>query len=538
MTALTLLSPSCQVSNTAARVAALSPAQFSALCRTLTGRDLLEAMKLRGLADPLFFTSYHWGELKHPFAPFHTQLIRTPVDGDSDVWAAFRKAGKTVSIQALVVHGIEYQLPWARYIKYFSASEDLAVQKVRGIRNALERKASLRRWFGRPFKGRPAEGMFETRWGHIVQAAGVGQSVRGAVEGVTRPTALIIDDVEDKKIALSLARRKDLQRWFEQDVVWLLEDGGVMIALGNVIHPDGLMTYLQKNPAFRSHKIPAVIKWPDGPGADALWEQCRQLFTKLEDEHRIETARTFYREHKAEMIVGGVLSWPSRHDWFEDIYLRRWTYGDAVFWPEMLCDATGAAGGAIRANRITWAEWLHDDKGGGVLVANGRGVPRSLLRTCICHDDAEGSGSGDWAASAVVGVDGVGYQYVLDELLTRDRTHSDQVKDVWSLAEKWNATYLYPLNKWMEEDFAAEQTKRRAEGKPWQIGIHRVYERDKKEARLLSLEPLLANGWLLLTKGLPEEFRAQLLAVPHGAHDDGPDAVQGCLQGMKETGIR
>jgi predicted phage terminase large subunit-like protein len=75
------------------------------------------------------------------------------------------------------------------------------------------------------------------------------------------------------------------------------------------------------------------------------------------------------------------------------------------------------------------------------------------------------------------------------------------------------------------DPFEAERSRRRGQGRAWDLAIVPERHGGEKATRILALEPLARNGWLLLAQDLPEEFMGQLLDFPTAAHDDGPDAV-------------
>jgi len=74
-----------------------------------------------------------------------------------------------------------------------------------------------------------------------------------------------------------------------------------------------------------------------------------------------------------------------------------------------------------------------------------------------------------------------------------------------------------------------ERKRRKQRGDAWDVPIVEVEHRQNKEARMLGLEPLIANGWVIFNRALPEEFFRQLEDVPSGIHDDGPDALEAAL---------
>jgi len=73
-----------------------------------------------------------------------------------------------------------------------------------------------------------------------------------------------------------------------------------------------------------------------------------------------------------------------------------------------------------------------------------------------------------------------------------------------------------------------------AERKLWQaklkkevsVPFYDIQNVDNKEKRIYTLEPKVSHGWILFNRTLSETFMRQVVAFPHGDHDDGPDALE------------
>lgn len=151
-------------------------------------------------------------------------------------------------------------------------------------------------------------------------------------------------------------------------------------------------------------------------------------------------------------------------------------------------------------------------------------------------DSATGrSRGGDYAAIATVGRDAQGYLYVLD-IWMRRAGPTQQIQALFDLHEKWNYWLVGIETNCFQELLLLpieEERKRRAAARPgtrWQLPIQTVHHTQAKETRIATLEPLIANGWLLFADDLPQEFWHQLEAFPRGRHDDAPDALEGAVK--------
>ena len=105
-----------------------------------------------------------------------------------------------------------------------------------------------------------------------------------------------------------------------------------------------------------------------------------------------------------------------------------------------------------------------------------------------------GNAGGDWAAIATVGVDAVGYLYVLDVWLER-AVPSDQICKAFDL--ETNA-----FQKVLLEPFETERARCKRRGKLWDLPIIEQRHRVPKNTRIMKMEPLVSNGWLLFAEGL------------------------------------
>ncbi len=131
------------------------------------------------------------------------------------------------------------------------ASESLAAQRCRFLRDAVTGNERLRLVFphlrpGRPWRAgaftvrRPAEVI-----GPSVAAVGVGAASTGR-----RADLLVCDDVVDARALRSRAERERVKCYFHENLMNLLEPGGRCWSLFTPWHRDDLNSALKANPAF------------------------------------------------------------------------------------------------------------------------------------------------------------------------------------------------------------------------------------------------------------------------------------------------
>lgn len=493
------------------------------------------ALKARLAGNPLDWGLFHYPDvLTDRAAPFQAAICRTPAPGAREAITTFRGGAKTSLLQILLAHGLCYRQPWVRHVLYISASDSLAVEKTVDIAESLT-APSVVEHFGQPFTSADVQtrGEFVTTWGQRVLAMGLGAKFRGRLWRGIRPTAAILDDIESGREETSSADRRRAREWFTRKLANSLSPDGVILAIGNRVHEDGLMAWLLRNPEFRSRVVPAVTRWPT---KTELWEECRRIFVVLEDVDRVKHATEFYEAHRAEMS-DGVLAWPARLDWLRDVYRRRWSIGDGAFNAEMQCDASGAQSGTIDPARMRWCAWANAE----LQSDDGHSASRDGMSYVGFWDPAGGTGDGDYSAIVTLGIDRWGYAHMVEALMSQSRAPSQQAADAHDAAARWGWQYAGIEDdtfKAMMAAWRSEQAAREAAGVQVRTVALGIRQRRKKEHRLVGLEPLISNGWLRFDRAAcPEELRVQLYAIPHGAHDDGPDAIEGALQVARKVGL-
>lgn len=143
------------------------------------------------------------------------------------------------------------------------------------------------------------------------------------------------------------------------------------------------------------------------------------------------------------------------------------------------------------------------------------------------------TGTGDFAALATVLRAGDGTLF-LEDLWVRRAAPSEQIAALFDRHEArpfhrlaiegtaFQELLLLPI----EEERARRRQARRRHDLP----VETVTPRQRKDARIAALEPLLAGGALVLSPALPEEFWSELQSYPRTAHDDALDAVAGAVE--------
>jgi hypothetical protein len=148
-----------------------------------------------------------------------------------------------------------------------------------------------------------------------------GSTINGNVRGlnhpqedgtVLRPTLVLLDDVQDRGTAKSLAQVRDTIDIIDGDVAGVGEAGTSVPILmsGNCIVPDDVMAHYLAHREWRGLRVPCVLQWPDGwedekSACRRGWERWREL------EEGGSGAGAYYRKQRGLLTAGMRLSAPA-----------------------------------------------------------------------------------------------------------------------------------------------------------------------------------------------------------------------------------
>jgi hypothetical protein len=153
-------------------------------------------------------------------------------------------------------------------VKIVCATDAIAIQRCRYLRDQIERNTLLREVFPnlRPRRPWRAESFSIARPGDVigpsVQAFGVGAASTG-----TRADLLVCDDIVDVRALHSRAERRRAVDYFHENLMNLLEPDGRFWGLFTPWHHDDLNARLKKNGAY--------VLFREAVGADfePVWEE-------------------------------------------------------------------------------------------------------------------------------------------------------------------------------------------------------------------------------------------------------------------------
>lgn len=502
--------------------------------------------------DPGFFGSHylpHYFSLPSP--AFHRELdalwkkrimkSRDPLKeaeailslpGTRSAAAAPRGHAKsTVMSLKNVLHAALYG--YKKYILLISDTEGQAAGFLDAIKNELETNEALLRDFGEQAGKTWKTGSAVLKNGCRIDAVGSGQKLRGRRHYQRRPDLILCDDIENDEGVRTAEQRQKTADWFWKAVCKSGDRYTDIVFIGTILHHDSLLANLLENPGFQSRKYQAVLSEPASP----LWQDWEELYTNLLDTEREKNAHAFFYKHRREMLAGANALWPEKLSYY-DLRVMRLTEGEAAFNSEMQNQPIDPAACLFSAQWFRYYEpWEVDFRD-----------PKFRFYG-YCDPSLGRSASSDYSAIVTLAADGdSGLLYVYDADLQRrhpDRIISDILDKERRLRLETGRGYtLFGAETNQFQWFLKEQLARESARQGLYLPIQGVRSTEDKAIRVSSLQPDVKNGYLLFRRDQALLLQ-QLGHFPLGAHDDGPDALEGartlsrrhgrnsCLSGLR-----
>lgn len=511
-----------------------TPAEQAALIRGAC-RDDNELFVLTFFAERFEygFSAMHRDILSRPKEPWTTREARI----NRALAAPRGNAKSTLVSYADVAHDIVYG--FERFVVLISTTSDLSDDLVKDLYDLFTTPESAPEFhavYG-PFAVRGGMTDFIAKSPHgdprgtRVWASSLNGTIRGKKYAGIRPTRIILDDYEHPKHVNSAIQRTYSWNFLNADIGKAGRKGTIVDMLGTVLHTDAVLARVLKSAGWIAKKWASVISWPTN---QALWSECHRIWSALDDPDRMDHARAFYAEHQAEMDKGAAVLWPEGEALY-DLYVMRWTEGDAAFWRDKQNDPRDPTSMFFDVERFRRCRWDKstgtlerlDEKGG--VVARWR-LPQ--LEVAIFHDRSKGGSHNDFPATAVVARDPHGYRYVLEVVLDQEPTSAQRAR-VWRLWESYRTAARVVVGAddtaqtelFAGESWERERQERQKRGSFWNLSVQSVTFDEEKNARIKSLEPDTLNGWLMFAE-LSEEVMGMFRDFPNATHDDAPDAIQ------------
>lgn len=357
-----------------------------------------------------------------------------------------------------------------------------------------------------------------------VEAIGSGKKIRGRKHRNWRPDLLVLDDIENDENVRTPEQRSKLENWFLKAVSKAGDDYTDIIYIGTLLHYDSLLAKTLNNPGYKAIKYRAVISFSK---ADALWNKWEEIFTDLSNENHEEDAKIFFETNREKMLEGTEVLWPEKLSYY-DLMVMRVTEGEASFNSEEQNEPINPE------DCIFNPEWFDYYNESEIDFKS-----RDFLFFGFVDPSLGKSKHSDFSAIITIAKHrATGYMYVLDADI--ERRHPDKIiTDVLEKEKLLRREYGHGYKKFGAETvqfqwFLKEELAKASARAGLYLPIEEVPQSNDKIMRIQTLQPDVKNHYIKFNKR-HKLLMEQMEHFPMGAHDDGPDALEGCRTIAKKT---
>jgi predicted phage terminase large subunit-like protein len=455
--------------------------------------------------DPLYFCRVYLPHyFNHPPAAFHHELLKY-LDSNAQwqnsdemakrkppacsavrpvVIAAPREFAKTtVCSFGYVLHQICFGK--RRFIIIGSDTEDLASDITGYIFLELLYNERIRQDFGELVKGSGAVDDFITSNDVRVKARGRGQRLRGLKHRQWRPDLVILDDLENDLNVRNPSIVRQILEWITSAVYPSMESSGSLLIIGTILRR--------------------------GSALDVM--------LKSEDEPYCHFFRNIYRAITNE----GKSLWEARHP-ISTLLRQKQLMGTNAFNQEKMNEPVHEAG----VFRQEWIRYYHPDSL----------KDKELVVFGFFDPSLESGASSDYKAFLTVGL-AINEMifYVMDAFIQKT-TLENTLRTIANRFKEYGH-HVIGVEDNLFQRLLLTEFDRLGKETGLNIPIKGVTNKVAKEARIISLSPLLERAKIRFIRGQSDQelLIEQLLYFPSKTiNDDGPDALEGCVQMHKIFG--
>lgn len=405
---------------------------------------------------------------------------------------------------------------YKHYPIIISDSSEQAEGFLDNIRVEFEENTAILEDFG-PLAGSVwRSNVLVTKTNIKIEAIGSGKKIRGRKHRNWRPDLIILDDVENDENVRTPEQRKKLKDWFDKAVSKCGDDYTDIVYIGTLLHYDSLLAKTLANPAYRSIKYKAVIRFSQ---ADDLWQQWETIFTDLSNDDREADALAFFQAHKEAMLEGTQVLWEEKLSYY-DLMVMRVSEGEASFNSEEQNEPINPD------DCLFMEEWFDYYNEAEVNF----GDPAFDFFGFIDPSLGKTKRSDFSAIVTLAKHKGSGYMYVVDADI--ERRHPDRIIADVLAKERWlRASFGHGYRKLGAETnqfqwFLKEELAKASAKAGLYLPIEEVQQTSDKVMRVQTLQPDVKNKYIKFNRR-HKRLLEQLTQFPMGAHDDGPDALEG-----------
>ena len=410
-------------------------------------------------------------------AAFHEEWSEILLRGKGNfAIEAFRESAKTqIVIRANLLHALTFPQNNRSYLVIICATQTTASKKLQEVSREFLASETMRGLVSeiRDNSGIALEVHYHTGAKVRIEAYGKGAAVRGLSWGSKRPDLVIIDDPQDEEDARSETVTVNDWDWFLSDVFFLGQSTRIFMIGNNLGERCIIEQVIQfsKQLNFTTRRIPILDE-----NGESAWP-AKWPVSEIEEER-----------HNAE-VLGKT-----------DIWYRN-----------KMCQCISPDSQKFKREYFKYYEMTPDLSTLNIYTTVDLAISQKV--------------NADYSAIVTVGVNSAGHWFVLDVEYGR-YDPSTTIDAIFSAVQKWR-----PLCVGVEavayqaalQHFLGKEMPRRGIF----FRITPLKADKKKEIRIDNIQPRFAVGTVWFKAGAQwlDKIQSELLAYPHGAHDDVIDAL-------------
>ncbi|WGV98852.1 phage terminase large subunit [Vibrio sp. YMD68] len=330
---------------------------------------------------------------------------------------------------------------------------------------------------------------------------------RGRNHGHHRPDLLLLDDLENDENVKSKEFRDKLENWLKKTAFKYGPPDGSMdiFYAGTVLHYDSVLNRFMKKPTWKKRAVifKAIIEWPKRMD---LWEAWEEIL--LNDDDGEDKAWMFYCQRKKEMDEGAIVSWPAMRSLYQ-LMLER-SEDHEAFESEFQNTPGNAEDQPFKEIRF----WVHPD-------------PQWVFYGAC--DPALGKNKKACPAAVLVGGINLNAKRPTLNVIEADIARMTPTVTMHKIIEfqKEYHCMVFGVESIGFQDFM--RTELIGLGQEMRVpvparAVMPTGPMSDKDLRIMSLEPHVRNGLILLHRNLTT-LTEQMRYYPESTYKDGPDCL-------------
>ena len=297
-----------------------------------------------------FTTIFLHEYIAHDFAPFHHEMFTIAEDPKWKFISimAFRGSGKSTILNTAYALWSVLGIRQKKFVVVISETPRQALAHFNNIRHELSKNGLLRADLG-PFTAEKGEDSYSIELKSLkakIMCVARRHPLRGLRHGAVRPDLIICDDLENSESAKDPDARKELWRWFLDEVMQLGSTGTQIIVLGNFLHPECFLMRLREYAGEKpSERIFRAYPFADDHGR-LLWRAKYSSVKKVMDLKYSTDIHLWARDYLLKWLPHSVEILQEHDDHLKELAAREQIDPDGLgFWKMQLEETQCAACG-------------------------------------------------------------------------------------------------------------------------------------------------------------------------------------------------